>query len=146
MADSRKKRGGTKEKRTPPPILPDWEEETENQAEAEAAPLAQEKPKRNLLGRMLDMLKRVGVMNVILLVLGAGTVAFTLEMIRTFKMYGAIPDTLVQCFFVAVTGECGFMGWIKTSKERRRDRKWQKEDERQAREDMERQSQGPGNA
>lgn len=92
------------------------------------------------------LLARIGVMNIILVVLAAGTVAFTLEMIQVFKQYGMIPDTLVQCFFVAVTGEAGFMGWIKTSKERRRDRKWQKEDERQAREDMERQSQGPGNA
>lgn len=139
MEDSRKKRGGEQGKRTPPPILPDWEEETEDQAEAESTPHVQEKQKKSLL-------ERVGVMNVILLVLGAGTVAFTLEMIQIFKMYGAIPDTLVQCFFVAVTGECGFMGWIKTSKERQRDRKWQKEDEKQAREDMERQSQGPGSA
>ena len=86
------------------------------------------------------------VVGLLLVVLAAGTVAFTLEMIQVFKQYGMIPDTLVQCFFVAVTGEAGFMGWIKTSKERRRDRKWQKEDERQAREDMERQSQGSGNA
>ena len=145
MEESRKKRGRAQGKRTPPPILPDWEEEAEDQAETQAASQAQEKPKKNPLGRLLDMLKRVGVMNVILLALGAGTVAFTLEMIRTFKMYGAIPDTLVQCFFVAVTGECGFMGWIKTSKERRRDRKWQKEDEQQAREELELQSKGQGN-
>ena len=71
-------------------------------------------------------------MNIILVVLAVALVAFTLEMIDLFKQYGMVPDTLVQCVFVAVTGECGFMGWIKTNKEKYRDRKWQKEDMREA--------------
>ena len=136
MAGSRKKRP-TRDKPQTAPILPE-EAEVEEAAQAVLSP-APEQGKKPLLAR-------IGVMNIILVVLAAGTVAFTLEMIQVFKQYGMIPDTLVQCFFVAVTGEAGFMGWIKTSKERRRDRKWQKEDERQAREDMERQSQGSGNA
>lgn len=136
MAGRRRKRPTRGKPRTAP-ILPE-EAEVEEAAQA-AHSHAPEQGKKPLLAR-------IGVMNIILVVLAAGTVAFTLEMIQVFKQYGMIPDTLVQCFFVAVTGEAGFMGWIKTSKERRRDRKWQKEDERQAREDMERQSQGPGNA
>ena len=136
MAGRRKKRP-PRDKPQTAPILPE-EAEVEEAAQAVPSP-APEQGKKPLLAR-------IGVMNIILVVLAAGTVAFTLEMIQVFKQYGMIPDTLVQCFFVAVTGEAGFMGWIKTSKERRRDRKWQKEDERQAREDMERQSQGSGNA
>ena len=136
MSGRRKKRP-TRDKPQTSPILPE-EAEVEEAAQAVPSP-APEQGKKPLLAR-------IGVMNIILVVLAAGTVAFTLEMIQVFKQYGMIPDTLVQCFFVAVTGEAGFMGWIKTSKERRRDRKWQKEDERQAREDMERQSQGSGNA
>ena len=79
-----------------------------------------------------SILSRIGVMNIILLVLAVALVAFTLEMIELFKQYGMVPDTLIQCVFVAVTGECGFMGWIKTNKEKYRDRKWQKEDMREA--------------
>ena len=44
-----------------------------------------------------------------------------------------IPDTLVTCVFASLAGECGIMGWIKTSKERKRERKWEIED----RKDME---------
>ncbi len=79
-----------------------------------------------------SLLSRIGVMNIILLVLAVALVVFTLEMIDLFKQFGMVPDTLIQCVFVAVTGECGFMGWIKTSKEKYRDRKWQKEDMREA--------------
>ena len=75
-----------------------------------------------------SILSRIGVMNIILVVLAVALVAFTLEMIELFKQYGMVPDTLIQCVFVAVTGECGFMGWIK----KYRDRKWQKEDMREA--------------
>lgn len=117
------------------PVLP--EEEMEAAAQTAPSPAPEPEKKKPLL-------ERIGVMNIILVVLALAVAAFTVEMIRIFREYGMIPDTLVQCFFLAVTGEAGCMGWIKTSKERRRDRKWQKEDERQAREDLERQSQGPG--
>lgn len=71
-------------------------------------------------------------MNLILFICAVAIVAFTLEMIDLFKEYGMIPDTLVSCVFLAVTGECGFMGWIKTNKEKYRDRRWQKRDRLEA--------------
>lgn len=77
-------------------------------------------------------LGRLGTMNIILLICAVAIVAFTLEMIAIFKEYGMIPDTLVNCVFLAVTGECGFMGWIKTNKEKYRDRRWQKRDRLEA--------------
>ena len=55
-------------------------------------------------------------------------IAFTVEMIRIFRETGMIPDTLCTCVFAALGGECGAMAWIKTSKERRRERKWELED------------------
>ena len=79
-----------------------------------------------------EKLGRPGVMNIILIVCAVTLIAFTVEMIELFKQYGMIPDTLVQCVFVAITGESGFMGWIKTNKEKYRDRRWRKEDERAA--------------
>lgn len=47
-----------------------------------------------------------------------------------------VPDTLVNCVFVALAGECGIMGWIKTSKEKNKDRRWQLEDRKRERENL----------
>ena len=72
--------------------------------------------------------KSPGVMNIILIIVGICLLLFTIAMIFTFREYGAIPDTLVTCVFATLGGECGVMGWIKTSKDRRREREWEVED------------------
>ena len=74
------------------------------------------------------MLDRVGTMNLILFLLGAALVWFTVTMIDLFKTYGSVPDTLINCVFLICGGECGVMGWIKTTKERFRDRQYELED------------------
>lgn len=56
------------------------------------------------------------------------TVAFTVVMIVLFWTHYSIPDTLVTCWFAAVAGEFGVLGWIKTTKVRHEDREWQVED------------------
>lgn len=80
--------------------------------------------------------KSIGTMNIILILVGIFLVLFTLKMISLFETYGMVPDTLVNCVFVALAGECGIMGWIKTSKEKNKDRRWLLEDRKQEREDM----------
>ena len=75
-----------------------------------------------------DLIKRLGTMNLILVVIGLALLWFTFEMIQLFKVFGAIPDTLCTCVFGALGGECGAMAWIKTTKERQRERKWELED------------------
>lgn len=77
------------------------------------------------------MKKKIGTMDVILLVVGVFLLLFTLEMIHTFHVYGAVPDTLVTCVFAAIASECGIMGWIKTAKEKTQARQWMKEDQKQ---------------
>lgn len=101
-----------------------WKKRKKRKARSAAAEKDQPEKKR-LLGR-------IGTMNLILLICAVAIVVFTLEMIDIFKEYGMIPDTLVNCVFLAVTGECGFMGWIKTNKEKYRDRRWQKRDRLEA--------------
>ena len=76
-------------------------------------------------------------MDLILIIVGASVVIFTIVMIWLYLLTGAIPDTLCTCFFVACTGECGFMGWIKTAKTRYQDHEWQIEFEKQQKELME---------
>lgn len=64
-------------------------------------------------------------MDIILVIVGIAVLIFTIVMIWLYLITGGIPDTLVTCFFTACTGECGFMGWIKTAKTRYQDHEWQ---------------------
>ncbi len=70
-----------------------------------------------------------GKMDLILVIMGATLTLFTLKMIQLFEMYQTVPDTLITMVFGVCGGECGVMGWIKTTKERQRERGWQMEDE-----------------
>lgn len=70
----------------------------------------------------------VGVMDIILFFGIASLVVFTIEMINTFKLIGAVPDTLIISVFGAVTGEFGIMGIIKNTKEKRKKRQEDLED------------------
>ena len=80
-------------------------------------------------------------MDIILIIVGVAVLIFTIIMIWLYLVTGGIPDTLVTCFFAACTGECGFMGWIKTAKTRSQEREWEKEDEKQKRELFEKEKQ-----
>lgn len=75
--------------------------------------------------------KKIGTMDIILVIVGLFLLLFTLEMIHLFEVCGMIPDTLVTCVFAAIASECGIMGWIKTAKERNKERQWMKEDQKQ---------------
>lgn len=79
----------------------------------------------------------IPVMNIVLVVIAIALLLFTLEMIRLYKETGMIPDTLCTCVFTALGGECGAMAWIKTSKERNKERRWEVNDRQhsEARED-----------
>ncbi len=72
--------------------------------------------------------KKIGTMDVILIIIGVVLLVFVIYMIKLFREYGTIPDTLVTCVFAVCGGECGIMGWIKTNKDRKQDRKWELED------------------
>ena len=78
-------------------------------------------------------------MDFILILLYITVLIFTGLMYWTYMVTGGIPDTLCTCFFVAVTGECGFMGWIKTAKVRQQEQDIQKKYEEQQKALMEKQ-------
>lgn len=67
----------------------------------------------------------VKTMDIILIIIGVFLLLFTVCMVILFCLYGSVPDTLVTCVYATLAGECGVMGWIKTSKERNRERKWE---------------------
>ena len=67
-------------------------------------------------------------MDLILVIVYVTLLAFTVTMIFLYVLTGGIPDTLCTCVFGVLGGECGAMAWIKTAKERNKDREWMKED------------------
>lgn len=72
--------------------------------------------------------KSVRTMDIILAVIAVFLLLFIVVMIWLYYQTGAIPDTLCTCVFAACGGECGVMGWIKTTKERQRERSFELED------------------
>ena len=72
--------------------------------------------------------RNIKVMDLILVIVGVSLLVFTIVMIQLFKVYG----TLITCVFATLGGECGIMGWIKTTKDRNRERKWEQEDKQEA--------------
>lgn len=75
-------------------------------------------------------------MDIILIIVAVLLIVFTVYMIILFKQNGYVPDTLITCVFATLGGECGIMGWIKTNKDKNRDRQWQLDDEERQKEYM----------
>ena len=72
--------------------------------------------------------KKVSVMDMILAIIFITTVVFIIAMIKIYDEHESIPDTLCTCYFATIGGEFGVMGWIKTTKERKRERQYELED------------------
>lgn len=72
--------------------------------------------------------KNIRTMDVVLLVLACFLLAFVLLLLWIYYRTGGIPDTLCTCVFAICGGECGVMGWIKTTKEKQRERQEYLED------------------
>lgn len=99
-----------------------------------------EKDTNNEEGKKPSLKKSsLGVMDIILIIVGISILLFTVAMIKLFREYGAVPDTLVTCVFATLGGECGIMGWIKTTKDRNKERKWEVEDKQEAKKEAQEQ-------
>ena len=61
-------------------------------------------------------MKKLGTMDLILLLLGIFLALFTAAMTVIHCITGSTPDTLITCVFGICGVEGGVMGWIKTSK------------------------------
>lgn len=80
------------------------------------------------LKRIRNLLSKVGTLNIILFLVGAFFVWFNWQMILMFRECGSIPETYACAVVTATIGECGICGWIRTNKDRKMERKWEKED------------------
>lgn len=84
--------------------------------------------------KLVAAVKKVGTLNLVLILVGAFFVWFNWQMILVFREYGSMPETYACAVVAATIGECGICGWIRTNKDKRLDRKWQKEDEKESQE------------
>lgn len=75
--------------------------------------------------------KSVRTMDIILFVIACFLLIFIGFLLWLYYRTGGIPDTLCTCVFAICGGECGVMGWIKTTKERQRERMYEMEDRQQ---------------
>lgn len=82
--------------------------------------------------RLNERIKKIGTLNLILILVGCFLLWFNAQMLDIFRNYGAIPESYACAVIAATIGECGICGWIRTTKDKQQDRKWQKEDEAEA--------------
>lgn len=81
--------------------------------------------------RLKKFVSKIGTLNLVLILVGAFFVWFNWQMLEIFRAYGTIPETYACAVIAATIGECGICGWIRTNKDRKRERDWEKEDRKE---------------
>lgn len=77
--------------------------------------------------KMKLLIGKIGTLNLILIIVGVFFLWFNWEMLEIFKEKDAIPETYACAVVTATIGECGICGWIKTTKEKNKEKE-EKED------------------
>lgn len=81
--------------------------------------------------KLKEFFSKIGTLNLILIIVGAFFVWFNFQMLDIYRQYAAIPETYACAVIAATIGECGICGWIRTNKDRKQERKWEKEDQKE---------------
>lgn len=89
--------------------------------------------------KLLALVQKTGTLNIILCLVGAFFVWFNWQMICVFRECGSIPESYACAVVAATIGECGICGWIRTNKDRQRDREYELQDREHNEELMKRQ-------
>jgi len=93
---------------------------------------SRKKKEARLLKKLKDAIRKIGTLNLVLILVGAFFLWFNWQMIEIFRQYASIPETYACAVIAATIGECGICGWIRTNKDRQREHKWEQEEQRQA--------------
>lgn len=75
-----------------------------------------------LWGRVKGAFGKIGTLNIVLLCVGAYTVYINWQMINVYRTCNGAPEAAWCALIAALIGECGICGWIKTSKEKHRNK------------------------
>lgn len=84
--------------------------------------------RKSIFKRFKEWLGRIGTLNIVLICVGLFFIWFNYQMLEMFKLAGSIPETYACAVIAATIGECGICGWIRTSKDKKQTRDWEKED------------------
>ena len=87
--------------------------------------------------KIVSAIKKVGTLNLVLMFVGAFFIWFNWQMILLYRQCDSMSETYACAVVAATIGECGICGWIRTNKDKQQDRKWQKQDEKEGREQNE---------
>lgn len=76
--------------------------------------------------------KKLGTLDVVLIFMFVFFMWFNGQMLAIYKSKGSMPETYACAVIAATIGECGICGWIRTTKDKKRDF----EQERKLKKDM----------
>ena len=74
--------------------------------------------------------KKIKTLDVVLICVFGYMLFLNWQMIELFQQTGSAPETAWCALIAALIGECGICGWIRVSKDRNRERRWEKEDQK----------------
>lgn len=75
-----------------------------------------------------NLISKIGTLNIILILVFCFFLWFNWQMICVFRECGSIPESYACAVVAATIGECGICGWIRTNKDRQRDREYELQD------------------
>lgn len=76
---------------------------------------------RRRAGNVKAAVRKFGTLNLILVLVFLYLLVFNEQMIRLYAQKGSAPESAWCALIAALLGECGICGWIKTTKEKRRE-------------------------
>lgn len=89
------------------------------------------------LKKIKQLVKKVGTLNLVLILMFIFFIWFNWQMLCIFRECMAIPETYACAVVAATIGEAGICGWIRTTKDRNREHKWEMEEKKDQEEKME---------
>lgn len=82
---------------------------------------------KKIISKVITATKKIGTLNIILLIVGLFFMWFNWQMLEIFRACGSIPESYAGAVIAATIGECGICGWIRTNKDKKREHEWERE-------------------
>ena len=77
---------------------------------------------RKVLAAIGKCIGRVGTLNIVLVVVFGFFLWFNHQILDLAEQGAAVPESYACAVIAATLGECGICGWIRTTKDKRRDK------------------------
>lgn len=78
---------------------------------------------KKIVTKVIGTVKKIGTLNIILFIVGVFFIWFNWQMLEIFRAYGSIPESYACAVIAATIGECGICGWIRTTKDKKQNKK-----------------------